>query len=270
MLFHARPAAPPLHDSIEMLWYAEVAPQPHDREALMPIGTVELIFNLLEDSVRVYDRRDITRCVTLPGAIVVGVASEFMVIDTAEQASVLGVHFRPGGAFPFLGLPASEVRDLHVALEDLWGNEARLVRERLLAAETIDAKFDVIEDALLARFRRAQERHAAVAFALACMSRGTKVAQITDRVGLSSRRFIDVFSNEVGLTPKLYSRVERFQRVLRRVHGCDDVDWSDVALACGYYDQPHLIRDFRAFSGFKPSEYLARRTAHLNHVPLSS
>jgi AraC-like DNA-binding protein len=78
-----------------------------------------------------------------------------------------------------------------------------------------------------------------------------------------------LFQKEVGLTPKLFCRVRRFQRVLRCIQKGLAFDWTQIALECGYYDQAHFIHDFHAFSGINPSAYLAAHTAHLNHVPLA-
>jgi AraC-like DNA-binding protein len=94
------------------------------------------------------------------------------------------------------------------------------------------------------------------------------VSDVADEVGLSARRFIELFKDEVGLAPKLFCRVRRFQRAVRLVHGRTDVDWADVALDCGYFDQAHLIHEFREFSGLSPTAYLRVRSSHLNHVPL--
>jgi AraC-like DNA-binding protein len=94
------------------------------------------------------------------------------------------------------------------------------------------------------------------------------VAQVTDCVGLSARRFIELFHRQVGLTPKTFSRVRRFQRVLRAVHGRREIDWAQVALENGYYDQAHFIHDFQGFSGSTPSAYSSLAGPHLNHVPL--
>jgi AraC-like DNA-binding protein len=95
-----------------------------------------------------------------------------------------------------------------------------------------------------------------------------KISDVSDRTGLSARRFIDVFRKEVGLTPKLFCRVRRFQRVLRHITAGQKVDWAEIALTCGYFDQAHFIHDFRAFSGINPSSYLADHTSHMNHVPM--
>ncbi len=89
-----------------------------------------------------------------------------------------------------------------------------------------------------------------------------------DQTGVSERRFIELFRRQVGLAPKLYSRVRRFQAALRRIPTVTEVDWADLALACGYFDQAHLIHEFRSISGLSPVEYLGLRTEHLNHVPI--
>jgi AraC-like DNA-binding protein len=193
------------------------------------------------------------------------------VIDTAQQASIMGVHFRPGGAFPFFREPAGELRDRVVSLDTLWARAATDLRDRILEARDHGARLRILECALLEQLAKPLERHGAVAFALREFSVAPylrTVAEVTGQIGLSSRRFIDVFRDEVGLTPKVYCRIQRFQRALRRAQGRRTVEWSAVALDCGYFDQAHFIHDFRAFSGINPSAYLERHTPHLNHVPL--
>lgn len=92
---------------------------------------------------------------------------------------------------------------------------------------------------------------------------------VADRVGLSQRRFIQVFAAEVGLTPKLYCRVQRFHKARGLVLNVDAPDWAQVALACGYFDQSHLIRDFREFAGLSPGNYLRQPSERVlpSHIP---
>ena len=250
--------SPPLSEFVELLWLFDGYAPGHARERLLPMGTVELVVNLREDQPDFSD------------PIVAGPRSEYSVLDTAHAASVIGVHFKPGGAFPFLGLPAGELHNLEVSLDALWGARAGEMRERILAAPTPEAKFAILERALLTA-ARSLARHPAVAFALRefrSVPPARSVAEVTSAIGLSPKRFIDRFRDEVGLTPKLFCRVQRFQQVVRRVHRAREVDWADVALSCGYFDQAHFIHDFKAFSGLNPTAYLALRTEHLNHVPL--
>jgi AraC-like DNA-binding protein len=271
MFFRHYKPAPPLSDFVDILWLYEGYTQPHAKERLLPTGTFDLVINLHEDQARIYDKDDHDQFRRLRGTLVCGAHSEFFVIDTAAQLAVLGVHFKAGGAFPFLKLPAGELHNLHVSLEDLWGAAANELRERLLEARTAEAKFRVLEQALLAQAKLPLARHPAVNFALRefhCVPHARTIADVTGRSGLSARRFIQVFHEQVGLTPKLFCRVRRFQQVLRLIHRAQQVDWADVALACGYFDQAHFIRDFQAFSGINPSTYLVQRSDHLNHVPL--
>ena len=272
MLFLTHIPRPPLNNFVDLFWlYDGYSPGPHSKERLMPDGSVELVINLKEDEARIYDREDLARCERLPGAILAGPHSRFFVIDTAQQDSVIGIHFKPGGAFPFFRLPADELHNLHVSLEDLWGVEARLLRERLLQAPTPERKFQVIEDCLMAQAFKPLERHRAVGFALGLFRNihtAPAMADVSDQIGISSRRFIQLFSSEVGLTPKLFCRVRRFQQVLQQIHTGAEFDWADVAAGCGYFDQAHFIHDFKEFSGINPTTYLAQKTEHLNHVPI--
>jgi len=144
------------------------------------------------------------------------------------------------------------------------------MRERILAAPSPRAKFQVLERTLLAT-ARSFTRHPAVGFALReleAVPQARTIAQVTGAVGLSQRRFIDRFRDEVGLTPKLFCRVRRFQQVVAVAHRSRKVDWTDLALSCGYYDQAHFIHDFQAFSGMTPTAYFSRKSEYQNHVPL--
>ncbi|MBC7930634.1 MAG: helix-turn-helix domain-containing protein [Rubrivivax sp.] len=261
---------PPLSDFVDLLWLYEGYAPPHAKERLLPGGTVELVISLREETMRVYDRRRHERFESFRGCLVMGPQSEFNVIDTSTLA-VMGVHFKPGGAFPFFRVPACELQDETVQLDTLWGASASELRERLLEAATVEEKFRILEQALLGQATRPLARHQAVAFALRELRGGPQsrtVSNVTWETGLSARRFIQVFSEEVGLTPKLFSRVQRFQKVLSHIGTAQTIEWADVAVDYGYFDQSHFIHDFQSFAGINPSTYLAHRTEHLNHVPL--
>ena len=191
----------------------------------------------------------------------------------------MGVHFRPGGAFPFLGLSAYELADTHLDLAMLWGGRAGEIRERLACAPSVRERFQILEHALRSRLLAPLEHHPAVSLAL----RGFRsnhsravVRKLAREAGLSDRRFIDIFRSEVGLNPKLFNRIERFQRVLERVDRLAQPEWDQLALEHGYFDQSHLIRDFVEFSGFSPADYLRRlktlrdKGLHIkfNHLPV--
>jgi len=259
------------------------------RERILPSGTSELVINLREDEIRIYDSIQTERYRRLSGAVLSGTYSGVFVCDATQHQSMLGVHFRPGGAFPFVGVSAAELTDAHVNLEDLWGSSTRLLQERLLAAATTRERFQLLEESLLERLRRFQRRHYAIGVALrrlALISGGSLTRDLAQEVGLSQRRFIQLFATHVGLTPKLLHRILRFQhaRALaeaaerssrtrperQSLHGA--IDWAEIAITCGYYDQSHFVNDFQSLSGLSPAEYIRQlrpaRNLKENHLPV--
>jgi len=270
-MHHLHIPAAPLRPFVRCFWYWEDAPQPHARERLMPNGEASIVFNLRDEEMRLYDGDNPERYASCGLVAFTGPRTDCFAIDTASEDRVIGIQFQPGGTFPFFREPACEVANQSLRLEDLWRRAAGEMREQLLAADSVDEMFAALERALLAQLVRPLELHPAVGFARRQICRAPHLATVSgvlDRLGLSQRRFIELFHAQMGLTPKAFCRVRRFQRVLESVHGRSEVDWPQVALEGGYYDQSHFIHDFRSFSGLTPSMYLARATEHLNHVPM--
>ncbi len=263
----------PLASYVQLFWIMEGEQPTHGMERVLPDGCVELVINLREGRIRAYDPRDPSRFETCRGSILCGPHSEFMVIDTEAQGAVMGIHFQPGGAWPFLGgMPARELINQTLSLEDIWGPSMRALRESLVHAPSHRERFRILESALMERLRPDRERHPAVSWSIAEIEGATAMrtlSEITNEIGLSSRRYIELFSREVGLTPKRYHRVRRFQRVVQSVHSKSDIHWADLAVSCGYFDQAHFIHDFKDFCGLTPAAYFAHRNLrHANHVPL--
>jgi AraC-like DNA-binding protein len=241
----------PLAEHIHLFWYFDGILGTTPRERLLPDGSSNVIIDLGTDS-----------------SIITGAHSKYFEVEASLAMRVMGIWFKPGGAFRFMSLPASEIRDQHVALDDVWGAFANELRDQLAAAPTPAAKFAITERALLDRFMRGREHHPAVRFGLAQFGHVARVTPVIDAIGISARRFEQVFDQQVGLTPKLFCRIRRFQRVLHLINEQRDIDWTDIALSCGYFDQPHFINDFQAFSGINPTEYVARGSRYVNHVPM--
>jgi len=268
MLYHAHIPSPPLASFVECMWSLVDAPA-HSTERIVPSGTLELVINLHEDEIRVYDPESgaVRR---FSGAVVSGAYRRFFVIDTREHASIVGVHFRPGGAAPFLGVAPGELVDRHVDLEVLWRGAAVELRDRLCEASPA-ARFGVLERMLLRRLSRYRGGHPAVALALAQIERpDTSIGEIATSVHLSRRRLIEVFAAEVGVTPKRFARVLRFQRALALARDEGTPDWGRLGSQCGYFDQSHLIHDFRELTGMTPAPVM-RASAHVkdHHVAVS-
>lgn len=139
----------PLRDVVDCLWHFQG--RRAKRELALPTGTAELVINLREGKIRLHSGIEDSQGQCFDGAIVSGTQSRYVVLGAADDASAVGVHFRPGGATAFLGMPLSELTDRHVGLEELWGRDANLVREQLTDADSPAAAIGILERALVAR-----------------------------------------------------------------------------------------------------------------------
>lgn len=262
---------PPLSEFVKVMWYWDGYVQPHTQERLLPDGAMTIALNLGEYRCHGSELEEGANCTIPAGQVICGARSTYMVADTANMVTTFGIQFKPGGAFPFLRMPASELNDQCLPLEDVFGAGVRSLRERLLECATPRQKFAAAEKWLVAQAAKPLERHPAVEYATHYFVQGAlaqPLSSLLDCIGYSQRHFNQLFAGEVGLTPKRFLRVRRFQRVIASIASQSSVDWADLALRSGYYDQSHFTHDFRGFCGLTPAAYLAQRTLHLNHVPV--
>jgi AraC-like DNA-binding protein len=255
--FVHRPS-PPLAGVVDYFWSLSGVPS-HSKELVIPSGALELVVILHDDEERGRFR----------GPVVSGAYSRAFAVETRAHASIVGVHLKPGGAASLLGVPAGELANTHVELEALWGRRSEELRDRLCAAAQPSQRFRILEQALT--LSRSPGVRGEVAVALGRLGApGVEVGDVASQVQLSHRRFIEIFTEQVGMTPKRYARVRRFQRALKLVTGQAAPAWAHVALDCGYFDQAHLCRDWVEFTGFSPAELLRLRNVPVkdNHVAL--
>ena len=249
---------PPLGEFVDYFWIHEGYVPPHPRERLLPTATTELVFSLDANG--------------LASSGVSGARSEPLELETPTPVSIIAVHFKPGGGFPFFGVPSPDLRNRGVTLDLLWGSLATSIRDRLWEETAADRRFKILEEALLRRAHGRFDRHPAVRYALESFERphGRRpVADVIQRVGLSARRFSDLFLAEVAVSPKTFCRIRRFNEVLTRLEHDTSLEWSDLALSCGYFDQAHFNHDFRACAGMTPSAYMRDRMSR-THVVISN
>jgi AraC-like DNA-binding protein len=247
---------------VERLWLhrGELS---HRFEHVLPSGRIQLLVNLDEDVLCEY-ALDGRVAWTTSGAGFQGARSAPAIVDTRQQKAICGATFAPGGAWPFLGVPASEIRERLVDLSALWGRRGEVLREHLLEANTPNAQLDALEWALTENMQITCLRDRPVEVACAMLTEGASVRSVAHRIGLSPRRLIERFNMRTGLTPKLFARIMRFQHVLT---GMDArASWADLAASGGFSDQAHLVREFRTFAATTPTAYRARSSAEPNHT----
>jgi len=263
---------PVLRPFVKRLWFSNESARPSNglvaRERVLPTGTMSLVFRVSDHPLRLFDT-DGTESRTVGHAIVGGARTSYYVRDVSHPTRSVGAQLHPGAAELLLGAPAGELAERHTRLDDLWGHAAEEARERLAAAGS-DTALDLLQTLLIARLPKMRGIHPAVAHALARFATTGHVNKVVDESGYCHRRFIALFRESVGLSPKVYCRVLRFQTAIDRIADDPEMPWASLAAASGYSDQPHFTRDFGAFTGVTPGAYRRIRPAVRNHVPIEA
>jgi AraC-like DNA-binding protein len=236
------------------------------RNLILPDGAMELIINLGDPQALCAldepQRRTVFRRSWISGERMAPI-----LVDEIGHVHLVGVRLRAGGGWPFLGIPAREFSGQVIELDTVLGSEINELRDRLGEQTTDDGRFDLLEEWLLRR--QGTPPTPAVTYALSVIQQGAHAARIgrmADEIGISHKHLLREFDRCVGITPKTFARVCAFQRVIQAVGYKAQVEWGDTAARCGYYDQAHLIREFRAFSGLTPTNYLVKRGPFLNYL----
>ena len=237
----------------------------------LPTGRVDIVIPLHQHSLLRFDAIDATRATHYRGGAVSGAHDRFAVRGLAGTSSAIGVHFKPGGAAPFLAAAPAELHNRTVPLDAVWGPLAGELRERLLGADSTARQFQLIEDMLIARLQASQPADAMVRQALRALAQDPSAARIADvqrASGCSPQRFIRRFEAAAGITPKRLARVLRFNALLAQIVRVGPRDWAALAADGGYFDQSHLIHEFKRLAGITPSAYQPAQPGQATHVPV--
>jgi AraC-like DNA-binding protein len=270
MIYRTFQPAPPLDQFVDWFWFHSDLQAAHSMERLLPDGTFELVIDLSDVPRKLFDRKNPRLYREFRGAWISGARADFIVIDVIQKTSMIGAHFKPGGAAAFLGMPADELTGRVENTDLVWGVAMNDLRTAILEEPSVDAKFHLLEKFLRERLT-VPDRRDGIRYALRRLSERPDVGRMADlaeEVGISQKHFIALFRSQVGLTPKKFCRVRRFHKALQEIETSCALDWAGIATNTGYYDQSHFIRDFHSFSGMNPSAYLTARGEYLGFVPL--
>lgn len=252
--------SPPLNTYIDDLYYID-GPAPYTHIKVLPMPSLGLIINFGKPF-RVTQPDEGLSFNASAGSWWTGVWSTYHMVEWPQEVRFYGIHFKPGGVYPFLQIPLSELHNRVVPLEAAWGCFAAELEEQLHNAPDVEAGFAVLEQALLSRLEEAPYGLNTVQQAIGQIAQqhGTlSIRELSDEVGLSPNYLVTQFKRMVGLKPKELARFYRFAHTLRSINPMQAVDWMRVAHQYGYYDQSHFNKEFTAFTGHTPSDYLLLR-----------
>lgn len=209
-----------------------------------------------------------------PVASIQAQSTSFRRFSTRESFGIFGCYLYPFAIPRLFELPAYDFTNISPDLESVFGAEGRYLEDAMVSAADSEERVSVMSAFLISRLHRASRGlpmiHHAVHSVLDANGE-IDIANLAREHGISTRQFERRFKEFAGLGPKLYSRVARFQAATR-FKGSATHSLTDIAYACGYYDQSHFIRDFRQFSGYTPKEYFwddAEGTQYMNAGAMS-
>lgn len=254
---HRVPAAP-LDAHVECLFHYRGWQPDHSIERVVPSGHVFLIFELDGIERHTFDNETLEANGAFRGGWVSGMLRHCISISAHPDSEMFVIRFRPAGARPFLHATMDAFSERVMAGEEVLDGALLVLRETLAACGSREGKFAAAEDWLRERCR---EELAAPPPILEVVARlqaepGDRYAKAVADYPGSRKHLISEFRRYLGVTPKYYQRILRFNDVLRVIRSEQPVAWSAVAHHCGYADQSHFIRDFRHFSGFNPTEFI--------------
>jgi AraC-like DNA-binding protein len=253
------PARPPLDGFVDALW--QVCGQAtYTVERILPAGSVELMITL-GPAHHLLDPQQPGRRTAFRDAWVAGLQQRWLIAES-ERTNLIAVRLKPLGARLLFGGCAAELGDRVIPLDTVIGPAASALRQRLLDSPSLEDRFRVLERFVLERVLAAPPVPRWIGHAVATIERShgrTRIAALGQTLGVSERHLERRFREQVGLGPKRYARLLRFAGVIDRLRRVETMPWTEVALELGYYDQSHLIRDFRTFAGASPEEFLRRR-----------
>ena len=259
-----RRPGPPLAGLVTEMVYRTGEQSRTSVEKILPGAETGLWVNLNRDAFRSFGAAGQVRQV--PGAMVSGPAGRASVIEFEEGHGHVSVAFALGAAPCFLAPSLGVLRDELVPLEEVCGGAGAFLRERLLEAASPGDALAVMEDFLIGQMADGASPDPAVIAAARALARGSRVGEVSDRLGLLPHTLRRRFTAQVGLTPKRFGRVQRLQRLVRGLDGQARVDWAATAARHGYCDQAHLADEFRELVGVTPAGYLRSRVNGPNHL----
>lgn len=245
---------PVLRPHLECLWLAsDPRVRPRAPERVVPDGCPELIVHLLDR----FARQDQGRFVVQPRAFLAGTLTRPWLLRAGRRVLTLGMRFRPGAVSALLPVSMADAADRETKLAAIVGVSAATTLLRALRAAGSDsARFAVAEEWLAGRLAAARPRRgdgASAAVRRVLESRGVeRIDEVARALGWTRRRLERAFARELGIRPKLFARIVRLNAVLEGMEREEQASAVDAALAAGYFDQAHLLRDFRGLAGRRP------------------
>lgn len=258
MDFHTHRLPDLFSDWVESVFHYSGLVPDHSIERVVPTGHVFVIFELDGHTRHTFDNDTLEPIADYRKAWISGPHDLYLSISAHPDSEMLVIQFKPYGARPFLHIPMHSIANRVVTGDEFLDGELIALRDALVEKRSPADKFAVAEDWLARRYSDALlPPPGIVGVATALLSApSSRLNDVLEGYVGSQKHLIELFKRDIGLTPKTYQRILRFNDVFAKMQERETIAWADIADQCGFSDQSHFIREFRRFSGFNPAEFI--------------
>ncbi len=259
----------PLGQFVESFIYYSGYQPDHTLDRFLPDGNVNVVIDLTEQPKYIYDNQTLKEIQSCRRVWFSGIRRAPITIPSGKDSEMFIINFHKGMAYPFVEMPMDELTDVVVDGQLVMTDEILTIRDKILESKGSAQMFAQVESHLMNVFGKRLVPHPYIAYAVSQIVRQPgqmTIEALANKVGYSGKHLVSLFRDHVGLTPKAFLRIIRFQKVIADMESLRRMDWSTVAHDSGYYDQAHFINDFRHFSGFTPLQYASCRGDYRNYV----
>ncbi|MGZ3973933.1 MAG: helix-turn-helix domain-containing protein [Flavisolibacter sp.] len=208
--------------------------------------------------------------IPLPPAIVTGPKYKTAGLLFGKDHLMIKVAFHPTGTYRLLGINMQQTVNNGLDAKEFWGEEVSELVEQLGQGPSYDGMIDLVCRFIEARFDqscRCEEPIDDVAIEMLDPRSNYSLEQWADLACLSLRQFERNFITRVGISPKLFIRIVRFEHAMKIKNDCTGKSWSEIALETGYTDSSHLLKEFKEFAEFPPSRFYLQPTSGYSEFP---
>ncbi|MFP2996340.1 DUF6597 domain-containing transcriptional factor [Spongiivirga sp. MCCC 1A20706] len=274
MQFEICPLSQPFSTYIESIFYYKGFMPDHSIERVVPTGHLFIIFELDGIERNTFDNDNLEPNGIFNNVWISGMHKNYLSISAHENSEMLVIQFKPYGAHPFLKISVNELNNSVVDASSIFGEEIVILRNELMVIEDFKTKFSKVQSWLKSEYDQTRTPKEELITIIDSFTKNPVAnhSGIIRQYSKTQKHLIQQFKKYVGLTPKVFHRIMRFNNLLGQIQNKEKPEWAKVAHDTGYADQAHFIKEFKEFSGFNPEEFIAfdHHKNQPNFFPLDS
>lgn len=258
MIFEIHKPNQKIEKYIESIFYYKDFIPDHSIERVVPTGHIFVIFEFDNFTRHTYDGSTLKPNGNFNKVWISGLHQNYLSISAHKNSEMMVIQFKHLGAYPFIHKQLDQLTEKVLQAEQIFGNDIIELRNSILQVTSVREKFDKVENWLLKRFDAnyipSKEIEEIMSVLKQSSSKG--IAELQKNYPKTHKQLISDFKKYVGISPKYFHRILRFNDILLQINQKKHISWSSISYEFGYSDQSHFIKDFKHFSGFNPEEFI--------------